>query len=348
MTRKKWSAVPQDARDVPEGEVTHRVAIVRFVPAVVAAVVACVATSAEAQQVADPNFRATVERRAYRRHPPRVVMDEAHGNFHTADGRYKPLAELLRSDGYHVAGGKEKFTRAALAGVRVLVISNATGPNARADDSEPAFSEDECDAVRDWVRAGGALLLIADHAPFGSAAENLGKRFGVEMGKGYVLDLAHSEPDAPSLLHFTRENGLLGTHAILRGRDARERVNRVVAFTGQSLSGPPGATPLLKLGPTAWEAPNRAETEAAFEKLRQGAPPGGMARPVGGRAQGLAMKFGRGRVVVLGEAALFSAQVVRFTHEGRQQEFPMGMNVPGNDDRQFVLNIFHWLSGALK
>ena len=26
----------------------------------------------------------------------------------------------------------------------------------------------------------------------------------------------------------------------------------------------------------------------------------------------------------------------------------LGMNVPGNDDRQFVLNVLHWLSGALQ
>jgi hypothetical protein len=27
---------------------------------------------------------------------------------------------------------------------------------------------------------------------------------------------------------------------------------------------------------------------------------------------------------------------------------PMGMNVPGNDNRQLALNIMHWLSGVLK
>jgi hypothetical protein len=26
----------------------------------------------------------------------------------------------------------------------------------------------------------------------------------------------------------------------------------------------------------------------------------------------------------------------------------MGMDVPGNDDRQYVLNVLHWLSGLLK
>jgi hypothetical protein len=26
----------------------------------------------------------------------------------------------------------------------------------------------------------------------------------------------------------------------------------------------------------------------------------------------------------------------------------MGMNVPGNDNRQYALNVMHWLSGLLK
>ncbi len=29
---------------------------------------------------------------------PRVAVDESHHNFHTADGQYKPFAELLRRD----------------------------------------------------------------------------------------------------------------------------------------------------------------------------------------------------------------------------------------------------------
>ena len=33
---------------------------------------------------------------------PRVLFDEAHNNFHTAGGRYKPFAELIANDGYQV------------------------------------------------------------------------------------------------------------------------------------------------------------------------------------------------------------------------------------------------------
>lgn len=288
------------------------------------------ALSASAQRIPDPEFDTTVERPAYRLRHPKVVIDEAHSNFHTAEGRYKPLAEMLRSDGYRVLRGTRKFDRRSLEGVRVLVISNATAPDATDEASGPAFTEEECDAVRDWVRAGGSLLLIADHTPYGSAAENLAKRFGVDMGKGTVFDPEHGPKEDPTVLTFSRENGLLGSHPLLRGLEL------VVAFTGQSLGVPEGAAALLKLGPAAKEAQSVQELQSST------------GRPVGGRAQGVALTFGKGRVVMMGEAAMFSAQLIRFEHEGKPMEFKMGMNVPGNDDRQLALNIFHWLSGLLE
>jgi hypothetical protein len=61
-----------------------------------------------------------------------------------------------------------------------------------------------------------------------------------------------------------------------------------------------------------------------------------------GRAQGIALKAGKGRVVIMGEAAMLSAQI------SGPNKMPMGMNVPGNDNKQLALNIMHWLSGLLK
>jgi hypothetical protein len=46
-------------------------------------------------------------------------------------------------------------------------------------------------------------------------------------------------------------------------------------------------------------------------------------------------------VVILGEAAMLSAQVVNLP--GREP-MRMGLNVPGHDDQQFALNVLHWLS----
>ena len=292
--------------------------------------------SVSAQQVPDPDFDSTVARPAYAKDGPTLAIDEAHANFHTMGERYRPFADLMRADGYRVVANTKPFDRKALAGIDVLVIANAGVP--ATDDAQvlPAFTVAECDAVHDWVRRGGALLLIADHAPFGEAAERLGLRFGVGMGKGFAMDVVNSG-ESPTTLVFSRDNGLLGSHPVLDGRDASEKIGRVVTFTGQSLVVPDGGTALLRLGPDAREPPTR-EALVALAGNPAAAP------PAPGRAQGIALKVDRGRVVVLGEAAMMSAQV--FPGDGGTVQ-RMGMNVPGNDDRQFALNVVRWLSGAL-
>ena len=308
--------------------------------AVLAACAAGVAQqSEEPQQLADPDFKPAVEKPAYTSVHPLVILDETHGNFHTASGRYKPFADLLQADGYRVAAGTQLFTAAALQETQVLVIANALGSGISADninDPPSAFTDAECDAVRDWVRGGGSLLLIADHAPFGATAAALASRFGVEMGKGYAWTVSNNSPEPSTTIAYSRQNGTLGDHAMTRG------ITRVVAFTGQSLSVPPGATVLLRFGDVAYESTG-ADSQADIEAFRDGRP--NAARNIRGRAQGVAFDYGKGRLVIMGEAAMFSAQVARFTDpSGRRNEIKMGMNVPGNDNRQFLLNIMHWLA----
>src|SRR5262245_65730591 len=61
------------------------------------------AAEIKAQQVPDPDFKPPVEKPAYAEGKgPVVLIDEAHFNFHTASGRYKSFADLLRRDGYVV------------------------------------------------------------------------------------------------------------------------------------------------------------------------------------------------------------------------------------------------------
>lgn len=314
-----------------------------------ALLIACAGAAAAQTQTSDPDFDAAVERPAYHGDGPVVVIDEAHHNFHTAAGRYRPFADLLRNDGYRVVAGTTAFGQDVLQNVDVLVISNALPP-AGAPPDAPAFTETESDTVRDWVRGGGSLLLVADHAPFGSAAESLARRFGVSMGRGWVWDYRESGASIATRFVTSRENGLLGSHPLLRGRDASEEVTTLKAFSGQSLGIPPGASVLMKLSDTAREAANRTDLETIRTAVAGRAASadgvvGKLSRPVGGRAQGIAMTFGAGRVVVLGEAAMLSAQVTTTNDPPRTTR--AGMNVPGYDNRQFVLNTLHWLSGLL-
>jgi hypothetical protein len=206
--------------------------------------------TAVGQQTPDRDFKVTVADPAYKGAHPKVLFDEAHYNVHTTQGSYKTFVDLITSDGYQVAANDRPFAAAVLAGYDVLVISNARG--ASRPSEKPAFTDAECDAVRDWVRSGGALLLVVDHYPTGHNAEILSKRFGVDMSKGTTTDPAHTPPGAGGgTLLFSRDEKLLGDHPIMQGRSESERLNRVVTFTGQSLKGPEGSVALLKFSDTA-------------------------------------------------------------------------------------------------
>jgi len=286
-----------------------------------------------AQHIYDPNFKTEIEKPAFTKNTPRLMFDESHNNFHTSTSRYKPFADLLMNDGYRLVVNRQPFTEKSLASFKLLVIVNPLGDDIDEPGAEnSAFTDDECKVVHDWVRSGGALLLIADPGPFGKSAASLAKLFGVEMFSNVTEDPEHAaEEFLSNLVVYSRDNKQLIDHPITNGRDAAEKVNRVVVFRGQSLKGPQDGVAFLKL----------AETARDVTPSTDGSPPSVVANR--GVAQGLAMKVGDGRVVVLGDADMLSALL----GEPPQKE-PIGMNYPGVDNKQLTLNIMHWLSGILK
>jgi hypothetical protein len=289
------------------------------------------------QASADTGFNASVVRPAYLKRHPKVLFDEIHNNSYTSFGAYKPFVDLITVDGYKVVPNKGIFSKKSLSAYDVLAIVNASGPPDRRESSP--FTEGECDAVRDWVKGGGALLLITDHAPFSAAMSELSKRFDVELTKGFTIETVHynKESQDQTELVFSRDDGLLGEHPITRGRDATEQINRIISFSGTSLKGPLGSAALLKLSDTAKDVlpPDRKPASAGEQS------PDYKTVSAAGRAQAVALQLGKGRVVVVGEAAMLTAQVA-------PQGFRFGMNISGADNRQLALNIMHWLSGLLK
>lgn len=286
--------------------------------------------AAFSQQVADRHFDTRVDNPVYKKNFPRVLFDEAHNNLDTTNNRYKPFADLIFNDGYHLVVNRQPFTKESLRSSKILIIVNPLGGEEIDEENagEPAFTTGECEALDEWVRDGGALLLIVDAAPFSSAAETLAKKLGVEMSKGHVIDAANSDKESgdPAILVYSRENRLLGENSITSGRSAAERLTRVMVFNGQSLKGPEGSEAFLKLADTAIDSASEAD-----KKL-----------PLAGRAQGIAFRLGKGRVVVLADSAMASAQVTGSDNR------PFGMNIPDIDNKQLTLNIMHWLSGVIK
>lgn len=317
-------------------------------PVLILAALVVSAPAMAQEQMGDMSFRPVVVRPAYAAEGPLIRLDAAHGSVQTIDGRYAGFAALMRADGYRIEAGDRKLDApGALAGADVLVISNAVSPQGAPGAS--AFTDSEIAALDAWVRAGGSLLLAVDHAPYGTANAALGRALGVDMGKGYAFRFV--EGRITTQMMFTAAEGTLGDHAILRGRDGLEAVSVVRSFTGQSLSGPPGATVLMALKPDDLEAADtrvlqqinyRIEgdpsgRESVLAELSRSALP----------AQGLAFEHGQGRVVVLGEAGMLTAQRVRFPEEMGREDLVFGLQTPGHDDQQFALNILHWLSGLL-
>ena len=103
------------------------------------------ASSTAAQQVRDTSFRFENTNPAFSATAgPVVCIDEAHNNFHTADGRYWAFAELLREDGYRVEGFGRRFDSKGLLDCNILVSANPG--EVGMDDAYPhpsAFTRDD-------------------------------------------------------------------------------------------------------------------------------------------------------------------------------------------------------------
>jgi hypothetical protein len=284
-------------------------------------------------QVADTAFHPALPRPAFSTGKgPRVLLDEAHNNFHTVEGRYAPFVDVLRRDGFVVDPTRKTFTEFSLSSAAILVIANPMAVENKANWSLPtpsAFTQREIEAVRRWVSAGGSLFLIADHMPFGGATADLASAFGIYMTNGFATDRTCNTDE----FVFKRADGTLSTHPILSGRNEAERIDSVRTFTGQAFRGNAAVKPLLVLAPEtvlmlpveAWKFSEATPHFAAD-----------------GMLQGAALQYGRGRVAVFGEAAMFSAQV-----SGAARR-PMGMNAPNaSQNPQLLLNVMHWLAGLL-
>lgn len=291
-------------------------------------------TACAAQRV-DPSYEPRISHRAYAGNGPVACFDHAHNNSHTSDGLYRPFAMLLQKDGFRMRVIESDLRRGMPGECRLFISVNAAGgktyklfglnlpTKSRERRPEPAFDRVEIDTIRSWVERGGSVLLVADHHPYGASASTLARALGVDMTGGFTeasnIDPAH--PRDRSRLVYSTENRLLGNHPIINGRSKEEHVRRVETFTGQSLGSASGV-PLLLLGDSAVD---HVPATPAFQE-----------RTAAGRSQAVAIALQKGRAVIMGEAGALTAQI---DDKGNQ----FGMQLPGNDNEQFALNILHWL-----
>lgn len=284
-------------------------------------------TNLYAQVTVDDEYNPMLEKKAYINGTgPTVCIDNAHGNYHTLEGSFAPFGRLLKADGYEVVSYSDEFEEQKLNDCRVLAIVNPLHPSDQGEWVLPnpsAFTNTEIDEVNSWVKNGGRLLLIADHMPFAGAAADLAESFGYEFLNGFEQKDGNHWPPAV----FSIDDNTLIEGEITSGLDNSDEITSVASFTGSALKAPNNATKLLQfpseyyalMPDTAW----RFKDDTPRKELD-------------GWSQGAYQNYGNGKIVVLGEAGMLTAQVVN--------NFKMGMSSPrAPQNEQLALNIVHWL-----
>ncbi|MEM6380804.1 MAG: DUF4350 domain-containing protein, partial [Bacteroidota bacterium] len=275
----------------------------------------------QAQQRPDTLFAPVVEKPTYAlKTGPVVAIDGGHNNRHQLEGSFAPFAKLLRADGYQMQSIKE-FSASNLTKIDVLVIVNALHESNIKNWTLPcpsAFTKEEIETVKNWVEVGGRLLVMADHMPYGGAANDLAQAFDFAYENGFAMGKKERWP--PEL--YAKKAGNLLEHEITKG------INQLAGFTGSALIAPESAAPIayfpkkheLLLPEVAWQFKTKT-----------------IKKPLDHHVFGAVQDFGNGKVAFFTESAMFTAQIFK-------KNFEVGFNSPkAPENQQFILNLMHWL-----
>lgn len=284
-----------------------------------------------AQQVADEHFSYPIPDPIYAvGNGPLIVFDEAHHNGSTLKGTYAAFNKLLLSDGYTIQSSKDTISYALLKAAKIYVTVNAMyDPQDWNLPARSAFSKQEADALSAWVENGGSLFLVTDHMPCGASVNAIAEKFGINVINGFAL----RKDGAPEVFSKQRKNLYS---------------NEITSAPGKVIDS------MMCWGGTGFIVPSTAHVISALgddyhiylpSDVSQIKRPMPKAVPyISGRGivNGAYLKHGKGRVVIFGDGAPFSAQLQGIKSEKR------GMNHPAAaQNAQFLLNIIHWLDGKL-
>ena len=286
------------------------------------------------QQIVDHSFEVKISEPAFEIDMgPVILLDEAHNNGATLNTAFTPLSKGLLKDGYRIKTLHETIKMEILDSIDILVIIDALSAQNvdRWELPTPSpFDNNEINAIAQWVRKGGSLFLVADHMPYAGAASKLAQTFEIEFINGFAIDTLGWD-----VTKFKRVDNTLLYHPIVQGRNQSERIDKVISYFGQCFtSSSPNMKPILEFQDenVVSYQPKKAWRFDKHTTLL----------PAKGYYQGMAGIFGKGRIVVLGDSGMISAHLI-----GKNSK-PVGMNAPNAEDNfQFALNIFHWLSKIL-
>ena len=274
-----------------------------------------------AQQVPDLDFEtASFEARYETGDGPVIGIDGGHNNFHQLDGGFAPFGKLLSADGYNMKA-IESITKGELTALDILVIANPLHESNIGNWQNPtpsAYTDTEIQIIKEWVHDGGRLLLIADHMPFGGAANKLAETFGFSYENGFVINPDQQWPPDK----YSQKGGNLYPSIFTMGIDS------ISAFTGSALKTGKGATIIASFP----ETHQLLLPEVAWQ-FDENTPQ----KPLDNYAMGAAMEYGKGKTAFFTEAAMFTAQIA-------QGQYKVGFNaMEAPQNQNFVLNVIHWL-----
>ena len=257
---------------------------------------------------------------------PVICIDSGHNNLHTLGGGFSPFARLMKANGFRMRDLSSSVSnREVLSDCDIYAIINPLHESNLGNWRLPnpsAFTTQEIIEINNWVNDGGRIFLVADHMPFGGAAFELAKSFGFEFSNGFArLKKEGNHPD-----YFSLQNERLQEHQMLAGE-----IQSVTTFTGSAFKNPEKAELILsfKKGDISLEpeiAWQFADTTKTIDLENY--------------AQGAVMNYGKGKLAVFGEAAMFTARDI--TNENGT--FKVGFNsrlAPNN--QQFAVRLMRYL-----
>lgn len=254
---------------------------------------------------------------------PVLLVDGGHHNFHTLEDKFSPFGKIAEMNGFQVQGTSTGINRELLKNAKILVIANAL--NEKNVDRwqqpvHPAFTQEEIKQISNWVWNGGRLFLIADHMPFAGAVADLAQSMGYSFFDGFALRKPKKKFDI-----FTFADRTLNHNIIT---DLHGPLDSIATFTGQAFKIPDSATSIITLDSNykillpeiAWEFTDSTKIV-----------------PAEGLSQLAYSIYGSGKIVVAGEALMFTAQ--------KAGDFKIGLTASfARNNQQLLLNIFKWLN----
>ncbi|MFX0107926.1 MAG: hypothetical protein ACFE7R_06570, partial [Candidatus Hodarchaeota archaeon] len=101
-----------------------------------------------------------------------VLFDESHSPVYSIHYSYYDFASYLTINGFSVRW-MDTFSASKISNCDILIIS----------DGATDYITNEIDAIRDFVDAGGGLLLFGDWGTYGDQVDPIGNEFGIDLSE---------------------------------------------------------------------------------------------------------------------------------------------------------------------